>query len=69
MPIYQLGGYDICLQAARSYRGLRSKGVTVRKNIDVIIIGTACIDLELLHNDRGFDALENVLGLLVARQG
>ena len=69
MPFYQLGGYDICLQAARNYRVLRSKGVTVRKTIDVIIV-TACIEwnFELLHNDRDFDPLENALGLSVVRE-
>ena len=70
MPFYQLGGYEICLQAARNYRSLRSKGVTVRKTIDVII-GTACIkwNFELLHNDRDFEPLEKVLGLRVVREG
>ena len=70
LPFYELGGYRICIQAARNYRDLRSKGVTVRKTIDVII-GTACIDsnFELLHNDRDFEPLEKVLGLRVVREG
>ena len=61
---YELGGYEVCLQAARNYRVLRTKGVTVHKTIDVII-ATACIewDLELLHNDRDFNPLQKILGL------
>jgi predicted nucleic acid-binding protein len=52
------------LQAARNYRTLRSKGVTVHKTIDVII-ATACVEwnLELLHNDRDFDTLRQIPGL------
>ena len=66
LPFYKLGGYAVCLQAARNYRALRAKGMTVHKTIDVII-GTACIEwnFQLLHNDRDFDALHDVLGLQV----
>jgi predicted nucleic acid-binding protein len=68
LPFYELGGYQVCLQAARNYRLLCRQGVTVRKTIDVII-ATACIewDFELLHNDRDFDALEHSLGLRVVK--
>jgi predicted nucleic acid-binding protein len=64
---YELAGYDLCLQAARNYRTLRRKGVTVRKTIDVLI-ATGCIEwkFDLLHNDRDFDAMERFLGLKVA---
>jgi hypothetical protein len=50
LPFYELGGYAVCLQAARNYRALRAKGMTVHKTIDVII-ATACIkwNFELLH--------------------
>jgi hypothetical protein len=43
--------------------------VTVHKTIDVII-ATACIEwnFELLHNDRGFDALQWILGLRVVER-
>ena len=70
LPFYELGGYEVCLQAARNYRALRAKGITVHKTID-IIIATACIEwnFELLHNDRDFDALEQILGLRVAVEG
>jgi predicted nucleic acid-binding protein len=70
LPFYELGGYEVCLHAARNYRALRAKGLTVHKTIDVII-ATACIewDFELLHNDRDFDALQQILGLQVVQEG
>jgi len=70
LPFYELGGYEVCLQAARNYRALRAKGMNVHKTID-IIIATACIEwnFELLHNDRDFDALQRILGLRVAVEG
>jgi predicted nucleic acid-binding protein len=69
LPFYELGGYEVCLQAARNYRALRAKGVTVHKTIDVII-ATACMkwNFELLHNDRDFDVLQKALGLGVVRE-
>ena len=62
-----LAGTKTCTQAARNFRALRQKGVSVRKTIDTII-ATSCIenDYTLLHNDRDFDAFERHLGLKVA---
>jgi predicted nucleic acid-binding protein len=62
----ELGGFDICLEAALNYRILRKKGVTIRKTIDMII-ATFCIKNghKLLHNDRDFDQLKKYLGLQV----
>ena len=53
--------YDCFLQ---NYKALRKAGITVRKTIDVLI-ATFCIknDLELIHNDKDFDAMEEKLGL------
>jgi len=64
LPFYELGGYAVCLQAARNYRAIRAKGVTVHKTIDVII-ATACVEwnFKLLHNDRDFDALQKIIGM------
>lgn len=61
-------GKDVALEAAGNYRALRSRGVTVRKTIDVLI-GTFCIvnRFPLLHADRDFDPLEQHLGLAVWR--
>ena len=68
LPFYELGGYDLCLQAANNYRILRRQGVTVRKTIDVMI-ATGCIawSLELLHNDRDFTPMEQMLSLKVVK--
>ena len=57
-------GHDIAVQAARNYRVLRERGVTVRKTIDTLI-ATRCIvdDLTLLYSDRDFDPFVRHLGL------
>jgi len=57
-------GHEIAIQAARNFRSLRERGITVRKTIDTII-ATYCIenDLALLHSDRDFDALVEYMNL------
>ncbi|ADE14440.1 PilT protein domain protein [Nitrosococcus halophilus Nc 4] len=49
---------SVFIQAAIIYRGLRAKGMTIRKPVDCMIAATA---LEhgawLLHNDRDFEAI------------
>ena len=57
----------LATKAARNYRFLRGKGVTVRKTIDMII-GTYCIEQNcaLLHSDRDFDPMVEHLGLRIA---
>jgi predicted nucleic acid-binding protein len=66
LTVVELGGQDIATQAARNFRTLRRKGVTVRKTIDTVI-ATRCIEsgYELLHNDRDFDPFAKHLGLRV----
>ncbi|MCU0693577.1 MAG: PIN domain nuclease [Polyangiaceae bacterium] len=61
-----LCGEDIAVEAARNFRKLRARGVTVRGTVDVII-ATRCLadGLRLLHSDRDFDAFEDHLGLRV----
>ena len=61
-------GKEIAIQAANNYRKLRKQGITVRKTIDVII-ATFCIEngLPLIHNDRDFDPMEEILGLIVKK--
>ena len=56
----------LAVQAATNYRALRSRGVTVRKTIDMLI-GTFCIahGHALLHSDRDYDPMEQYLGLIV----
>ena len=57
---------DIALRSALHYRSLSEIGIIVWKTIDVLI-AAFCIqnDFKLLHNDRDFDAMVNLLGLKV----
>lgn len=66
LTVVDLGGQEIAIKAARSYRALRNLGVTVRKTIDTVI-ATRCIEsgYDLLHDDRDFDPFEKHLGLRV----
>ena len=66
LTVVELGGQDIAMQAARNFRTLCRKGVTVRKTIDTVI-ATRCIEsgYELLHNNRDFDPFAKQLGLRV----
>jgi hypothetical protein len=43
LPIIELVGGKIAIQAARNFRTLRSLGITVRKTIDTLI-ATSCIE-------------------------
>jgi predicted nucleic acid-binding protein len=63
-PVYSLCGEILALKAAANYRALRSKGVTARGIVDVII-ATWCIEntVPLLHADRDFEPMEKILGL------
>ena len=64
--IFPTGGVNLAISAARNYRVLRRRGITVRRTIDVLI-ATFCIENEhtLLHNDHDFDGFELHLGLQV----
>jgi predicted nucleic acid-binding protein len=64
--VVELGGAQIAIQAARNFRALRRRGITVRKTIDTVI-ATRCIEdgYSLLHNDRDFDSFAKHLGLRV----
>ncbi|WP_066481615.1 MULTISPECIES: type II toxin-antitoxin system VapC family toxin [unclassified Sphingomonas] len=64
-PVIEVGGEEIAIAAARNYRILRAKGVTVRKTIDTLI-ATRCIrdGLALLYSDRDFDPFVEHLGLI-----
>ena len=67
-PIVSMLDEALAVQAARNYRLLRARGITVRKTIDVII-GTFCITGGhfLLHDNRDFNPMEAHLGLRVVR--
>ncbi len=57
---------ELAALAAAHFRALRGRGVTLRSTAD-LVIGTWCIatGVPLLHNDRGFDAMQRHLGLRV----
>lgn len=64
--LFQTGGRDLAIHAARNFRRLRQKGFTVRKTIDCWI-ATFCLreGHTLLHRDRDYVPFESVLGLAV----
>ena len=70
LPIIELVGADIAIQAANNFRTLRSLGITVRKTIDTLI-ATSCIEkgLALLYSDKDFDPFVEHLGLQSAMSG
>ena len=55
----------IAVVAARNFRSLRRRGITIRKTIDMLI-GTWCIEngIPLLHNDGDFRPIARHLGLI-----
>ena len=69
-PVVSMGGEAIAVAAARNFRFLRRRGVTVRKTIDMLI-GTWCIEnhAPLLHNDSDFRPMVRYLGLIESPAG
>lgn len=66
LEVFETGGPELAVAAARNYRLLRTRGRTVRKTIDCLI-ATFCLQEHhsLLHRDRDYDPFEQVLGLQV----
>jgi predicted nucleic acid-binding protein len=65
MPIITVSDEAIAVQAARNYRTLRDKGITVRKTIDTLIATRCIVDGHaLLYSDRDFDPFVAHLGLV-----
>ena len=64
LPQFEMVGFAIAEKSAANYRLLRSKGVTVRKTIDMLI-GTFCAEhgFQLVHNDSDFDLMARHIGL------
>jgi len=64
--LFETGGEELAVAAARNFRNLRWQGHTVRKTIDCLI-ATYCLrhGHSLLHRDRDFDPFEKILGLVV----
>jgi predicted nucleic acid-binding protein len=67
LELIEIGGREVAIQAARNYRLLRARGVTVRKTIDTLI-ATRCIEdgIPLLFSDRDFQPFVDYLGLVSA---
>ena len=63
--IVSIASDTIAVEAARNFRSLRRRGITVRKTID-LLIGTWCIEnrAPLLHNDSDFSPMARYLGLV-----
>lgn len=65
--VIAIGGREVAIEAARNFRTLRARGITIRKTIDTLI-ATRCIrdGLILLYSDRDFDPFVDHLGLASA---
>jgi predicted nucleic acid-binding protein len=63
--IVSMAGDALAVTAARNFRSLRRRGITIRKTID-LFIGTWCIENRkpLLHNDSDFHPMVRHLGLI-----
>ncbi len=66
LPQFEMVGFRMAEKSAANYRLLRSKGVTVRKTIDVLI-GTFCAEhgFGIVHSDSDFDLMAPHIGLQV----
>jgi hypothetical protein len=65
LAVIDVAGQEIAIQAARNFRSLRSRGVTVHKTIDTLIATRCIVDGHaLLYNDRDFDPFVEHLGLV-----
>ena len=64
LDLVEIGGRDVMIEAARYFRDLRARGITIRKTIDTLI-ATQCIvsGYRLLYSDRDFDPFVTHLGL------
>ena len=65
LTMVQIGGEAIAVEAARNFRALRVRGITVRKTIDTLIATRCIVDGHaLLYSDRDFDPFVDHLGLM-----
>ncbi|MCP1249748.1 type II toxin-antitoxin system VapC family toxin [Gluconobacter oxydans] len=64
LDLVEIGERDVMIEAARYFRDLRARGITIRKTIDTLI-ATRCIvsGYRLLYSDRDFDPFVTHLGL------
>lgn len=66
LPVFEELPGGLAIMAAKNFRALQKRGITVRKTIDCLI-ATFCIQEahQLLHNDNDFQGFEDFLGLQV----
>ena len=65
--LYLPMGRKTFVRAAELYRSLRAEGITIRKPVDCMIAAVAIEHgVQLLHNDRDFDAIAAYGGLKLA---
>ncbi len=64
--VFETGGEELAIEAAKNFQTLRARGRTARKTIDCLI-ATFCLRHahSLLHRDRDYDPFEQLLGLSV----
>jgi predicted nucleic acid-binding protein len=64
--IFETGGERLAVAAAKNFRTMRQKGLTVRKTIDCLIASFCILNgHSLLHRDSDFEPFERFLGLSV----
>ncbi|WP_373520429.1 PIN domain nuclease [Aquiflexum sp.] len=68
LAYFSLCNKNLAVATANNYRILRKEGITIRKTIDMVI-GTFCIenDITLLHHDKDFIPMEEILNLKVIK--
>ena len=67
-PILSLKDHDSYIKAVDLYRKCRTKGLTVRSTVDLLIARTAIEhNAELLQHDRDFEAIASVSSLKLYR--
>ena len=66
LPQFNMVGFGIAEKSAANYRLLRSRGITVRKTIDVLI-GTFCAEhgLQLIHHDSDYDSYHVIRHIII----
>lgn len=68
LPVLTLKDHNSYIKAADLYRKCRTKGLSIRSTIDLLIAQTAIENnSELLHNDRDFEAIASVSSLKLYR--
>jgi predicted nucleic acid-binding protein len=67
-PCFNICNEELAIKSAENFRYLRTKGITIRKTVD-LIIGTFCIEneIELLHNDKDFEPMGQYLNLRIRK--